>query len=122
MESCAGSCAGVAVLGEGCDVGCDAGVSICLGEPEGTGVISGIFMSCCRGGTGGTPVGAGVVVGDGITMPGVCSWPAGIGIGVDLLAFSLCADALRLVFRLDLRLEVFFGFGLFIPGLIPDIV
>lgn len=139
------SCAGLVVLGEGCDGGFDgACVSIFPGDPAGSGVIPGIgiCISCWPGGTCGTPVGigdavgeaitmpgvcvsaAGVgdAVGDGITMPGVCLCPAGMGIPVDLLAFTLCADALRLVFRFDFRLGVVLGFGLLTPGLIPDIV
>lgn len=89
-------------------------------------------------------------MGVGITMPGVCVWPAGIGVILDCFAFGssrvginipkLCVcpvgvgvtlsfltfafweAAFRLIFRFDLRFAVVFGFGLLAAVPIPGIV
>jgi len=102
-------------------------------------------MSCCAGTGGlaegdlagvgitwvsagwGDAAGAGEATGDGLTIPGVCSWPAGIGVPGGVLAGLIdggrVADFrlgdLLLTVRIGFRVLVALGFGLglLIPGI-----
>ncbi|MDQ3665281.1 MAG: hypothetical protein M3410_01565 [Acidobacteriota bacterium] len=116
-------------------------ISISWGEAEGEGVVPGfeICLSCCAGdacesadgeleGSGspgmcvwGEAAGAGAAVGDGITIPGVCSvWPGAVGIPVGLADSVPRRGDFRFALGFTFRFGAAFGFdfGLFMPGML----